>query len=179
MTAPKLYLMTTSCSGKSYFAQHHARHAGVPVVDFSTVNRAAEAGQHPEVELAPGSRYRERVIAYLTNVPGPVCVLGRKGPADPPLTSGIRYGAVLIPLAEHERNWAQRDGRSPHTSRADFADLEAKRDALRRYAVEYGVPIFDSFTGAIEALVGSSSSGPVWGPVSGISAPTPPRGRSL
>lgn len=167
MTAPKLYLMTTSCSGKSYFAQRHDSHCGVPVIDFSSINRTAEEGQRPEVDLAPGRRYRERVIAYLLNVPGPVCVLGRRGPADPPKSAGIRYGAVLIPLADHERNWRQRDGRRSHASRADFADLEAKRDELRHYADEYGIPVFDSFAGAIESLVSGSSS------------PPPPGGRPL
>ena len=172
MPAPKLYLMTTSCSGKSHFAQRHDRHSGIPVVDFSDVNKAAEHGQLPEVELAPGSRYRERVIAYLRNSSGPVCVLGRKGPADPPMSAGIRYGAVLIPLADHERNWGlRRDGRRPHPSRAEFSDLEVKRDELRRYATEYRIPIFDSFAGAIEALVAA--------PVSESSAPPPPTGRAL
>ncbi len=101
-----------------------------------------------------------------------MCVLGRKGPADPPMSAGIRYGAVLIPLADHERNWGLRqDGRRPHPSRAEFSDLEVKRDELRRYANEYLIPVFDSFAGAIEALVAA--------PVSESSAPPPPRVRAL
>ena len=164
--------MTTSCSGKSHFAQRHDSHSGIPVVDFSDVNKAAERGQRPEVELAPGNRYRERVVAYLRSAPGPVCVLGRKGPTDPPMSTGIRYGAVLIPLADHERNWGlRREGRRPHPSRAEFSDLEVKRDELRRYANEHRIPIFDSFAGAIEALVAA--------PVSESSAPPPQVGRAL
>lgn len=144
--------MTTSCAGKSHFTNEHPNYAGLPIIDFSKVNKPASLGQQPEATQAPGGSYRDRVIAYLSTQPGPLCVLGRRGPPDPPLDRGISYAAILLPEAEHRRNWASRKAKRPHSRWQEFSDLGAKREKLRLYAEEHGFPIYESFARAIEEL---------------------------
>lgn len=149
----KLYLMTTSCSGKTHFHRRHAEYRGIPIVDFSKVNRAASEGREPEAALAPGESYRERVIAYLGNVDGPVTLLGRRGPEDPPRGAGIEYGVILVPESDHIRNWNARRDVRPHTRWTTFDDLARKRDKLAAYAAAWDIPVFESFTSAIDATI--------------------------
>lgn len=150
---PKIYLMTTTCSGKSYFAREHAHYCGLEVVDFSKINKRMTEQSELESADVPSGSYRERILEYLLQRTDPVCVMGRRGSPDPPMSVGIDYGAVLLPVDEHRRNWEARRLANPSTRWRKFDDIEDKREKLRIYAGQYGISIFPSFTSAIEALV--------------------------
>ncbi len=156
MVTPKIYLMTTTCSGKSYFAREHTSYCGLEIVDFTKVNRRITEQHDLEQVTVPGDSYGDRIIAYLLQRTDPVCVMGRRADPDPPRAAGIDYGAVLLPVEEHRRNWEARRQAKPSTRWQNFDDIESKREKLRIYAEEYCIPIFESFRGAIEALVACS-----------------------
>ena len=98
-----------------------------------------------------GLTYNEEVIRYLHKQKQSVIVLGRPCYYATEALKGIHYAVVLIPLEQHKHyreNRARVKGNA-----APFADIERWRNQLQEHAIAHHIPIYDSFSSAIDAAI--------------------------
>lgn len=194
----RLYVMAAPCTGKTWFARRHPRHRGVRVVDFSerlyrqprwhwVLRRIAWSFGVPVRIRSPLDRLpaEERLDAwfrlafrYLAERREPVCLLGPPGAPHPSLRGGVHFAAVVIDEDAHLEFGAARLAGCAWDRSARPQVIRKTRHWVRTYAEAHGIPVFGSFSEAIEAALRGEAA-LLSADVPAASAPSAPPLRAL
>jgi 2-phosphoglycerate kinase len=105
--------------------------------------------------------YFSQAFQYIINHNEPIVVFGRRTPnefEELPVHDSIKFAMVLIPEEDHRRNCASRkqELRNPlpffHHWTTDFDKISQLRNNLTDYAKQHDIPVYDSFTDAIDNM---------------------------
>jgi hypothetical protein len=159
----KIHIMAVACSGKSTFTKQNEFYQQIKIVDFGDITHK-KVGRYgiilrfnkvlrQELVGLTDEIYHQKLFNYLENEPEPVATLGRIGPLNLEPYSNIFFAAVLPPIAQHIRNCSKRKLKNVKNRWGDFSNVQPQRTRLENYAKERGIPIFESFSAAIDSLL--------------------------
>ena len=185
MAIRKIYIMSTSASGKSTFARKFPTFEGYKIVDFAQelpslsaltkvvayLSRVAPflekiRRKRKDVIALNTDHYFASVFAYLNRQTEPVVVMGRRAPEnleDYEMFNDVAFAMVLVPEKDHRRNSKarKRQSRIPlpffHHWSTDFTRIMDLRKKSREYSKRHNIPVFESFSSAIRAMPGKES----------------------
>ena len=99
--------------------------------------------------------YFATVVDFLTAQSKPVCVLGATPSPDNIKDYGdLVLATVIIPPDRHVRNMKMRKQRLPNNDRISHDRIRTGRDVHLKFSEKASVPLFESFSSAIEASFG-------------------------
>lgn len=176
----KFYIIAMAASGKSTFALQNPVYNGYQVVDFAKhlpsqtfwtrlvlyFSRFVKplrklVSSRPDRVARRQKNYFSQAFEFIANHQEPIVVFGRRTPDEfekLPVHDSVRFAMVLIPEEDHRRNCAsrKRELRNPlplfHHWTTDFNKIIEIRHNLTDYAKQHDIPVYDSFTGAIDAM---------------------------
>lgn len=151
----KIYVMATPCTGKTTFCRRYPIYRGLRMVDFSRIHRSA-LREPAAASRGRGESYHARLHRYFRHQDGPLCVLGRRGPAQPQDWDEVILVAVLLPEADHRSYSGARRARRPRSRWGDYSLVEEKRRELAAYAEAHGIAVHDSIAVAIDAALAAA-----------------------
>lgn len=180
----KIYLMAVAATGKSRFSSIYPSYRGYKVVDFAdrmpkpsllvkvlvylgrrfrTVGMLARNSEF--VRAKKHGHYYESIFKFLRESEGPTIVLGRPGPQDLSRYADIKFGAVLIPWEQHQKNceFRRESLRNPFPSfnhwSTGAATIKDLRSNLENYAQHHQIPVYGSFEDAADDLIAERAAG--------------------
>jgi hypothetical protein len=176
----KFYIIAMAASGKSTFTAENPTYNGYRVVDYAErlpslswstnlvlylsrfLRPLRKLVKHrPEMAARRQEHYFSQAFAYIINHKEPIVVFGRRPPCEFEELSvhdSIKFAMILIPEEDHRRNCASRkqELRNPlpffHHWTTDFDKIGERRNSLTDYAKQHDIPVYESFTGAIDDM---------------------------
>jgi hypothetical protein len=162
----KMYLISSPCSGKTaFFNKTKGIYKGIEVIDFevyiSQLMQQAKINGEKLMSLPLEKRlllYNDKILSFLKNHPGPICVLGTKGPDNPHKYTDITFALVLPPRKIAIKYWDRRKkmlhkgGRPLHRWTA-WENIERFRKDIFSYAEQNQIPMYPSFAAAIDGIL--------------------------
>ena len=177
----KFYIMAMAATGKSTFTNKHPNYLGYRVVDFGGALPRRRLSTRillyisrfvPSLRLAIQSRpdikdrfkhaYFDRAFDFMNSCEDPIALLGRRPRRNfrelVAKHDKIRFAMVMIPEEEHRHHCASRkmSMRNPipffHHWTTNFSKILKIRREMYAYAEEFGIPVYEDFESAIEAM---------------------------
>jgi len=156
-TKKKVYIITSPCSGKTYFVKKcNGTYKGLGIIDFEDIIRNRFVTRKI-LGLSLNERireYNEIIIQFLQNHMDSICVLGSLGPDNPYSYKNITFIAVLIP---EKKAILYCNARRKRLFRwfdhwAVWSNVEKFRSEIITYSRKNQIPIYESITSALNNL---------------------------